>query len=482
MLMKHFTQSVSAVLLAAVAFAAQPLAAADQTMWVIIDTDVEGTISVDNIVAIDATGADTDIYYGTATPRGTRNYKFTVPEGKYDVLFSYKAGTDYVMLTINDATVGAQEVTYNLKMSDATGTTVVTHADPQGNPLKFIASGGTSPRGELTYAISHGTTPVSTSTLITDTGDVRTIKFNNKDSRFSYTCLDMLQSPYGLIATIVPVDFSKAENCSDATGWHTAEMKFVDNPASRLNREYKSAHGQPDYYFGVSPFMILRAGAVYRGGSFGFFEKDCRPDKVSMWLPAGYDGPFELVPVLTGASVIGEGSSTLGSPLRLTADGFQQMGINYMPGNYLLYYLDSKLVAPGYAPFSGNITTAELGNCAPILTFIPQDEFFDFTFKGRHGENMGQASESYSNPSSEYWTEVFGKKILDFKLSGDGSEITSNRVDFPLGFRLGEREIHPRHSHRQCADRRRAARQGHRHTDIRRRGHAHTRIADFAPI
>ena len=62
----------------------------------------------------------------------------------------------------------------------------------------------------------------------------------------------------------------------------------------------------------------------------------------------------------------------------------------------------SKAVADGYADLVGIPDGSPLGNCAPALIIMPEEELFEFTFKGRHGENMAHSSEYYPIPNRQH--------------------------------------------------------------------------------
>ncbi len=142
--------------------------------------------------------------------------------------------------------------------------------------------------------------------------------------------------------------------------------------------------------------------------------------------------------ISTGSSVNGGSSSTSASSLRLSPDGLVSIGLNMRPERDIFLRDGSKAVADGYADLAGIPDGSPPGNCAPALIIMPEEELFEFTFKGRHGENMAHSSEYYPIPNRQHWQNIFGASLCDLRFYRDGVLICDDRNDFPYDTDWGQ--------------------------------------------
>ncbi len=356
-----------------------------------------------------------------------------MPKGKYDFYVGVDVGNSdgYLMLTLDDVEV-YEDMNLSLSASSAKTRTDITHIGPNGENLvignDYIAS------SEFMQAVLHGDKVVR----FTNSGSAY-IATNNPDSRYKMTRLDMMATTAGVLHMVIPVDFSKPSNGSDATNWMTSIVPIASNPAYERYREWKTEAGDPDYYYSFVPFMVLVDGKHLATGGLGVFNSDCPANTVGIWEPTGYDGRFEMIGFPTGSSIKSWHSSISGLPLHRTEDGLRQYGIHFTPDRTIFLADEySPKLGKGYSIFNTAPSDKPIGNCAPIMTIIPDEEYFDFTYSGRNGESMGYASDYYFLPSQEYWDDIFTTPLCDLKFYKDDMLLTDNRMDFPYDCDWGE--------------------------------------------
>lgn len=446
--MKRHTQlAIPAILLIAglplhaettskIIFKATAAPEASDTHAVVLDVDYDLPIyqELSGLFALEATGTDTGLYYGLSEEEGDHVYTFNLPDGDYDfyvgVILGEYEGT--AVLTLDDVHVDS-DMSLSLQVSSAIHRTDIMHIAPDGSELhmQYGYPGGSVPHAQLNASVSHLGNLIYTQGHSTDTEGMTYFLCNNPESRFNITRLDLMMSPFGFLNMIIPVDFSKEVASTDTENWMTAEETFTETPANARLREFYASQGQPDYHYVFSPCFMIYNGRLNGFGGLGTFDPACESNRVSVWQPAGYDGAHEIWPVPTGASLTGWGADVAGLPLRRTADGFRQAGLNVLPNRQIFMCYDSPSPGPEYDAFALPVPEIPLGNCAPMLVFYPEEEYYDFTYTGRHGESMSQSSGYYTLPDPGYWDNIFGSRLCDLKLYGDQTLVCDSRYDFP---------------------------------------------------
>lgn len=400
-----------------------------------VDYDLPVRQELSGLFAFRSSGDDTKPYYGLSEEEDSHVYEFNLPDGTYDFFVSVTLGyyDGVAILTLDDVKVDG-DMNLDLKASSAVHRTDIAHIAPDGTPLEFKLSSpdGTVPCAQYLHCFAHGETLVLMSGLSTDSSALNYIICNNPDSKFVSTRLDMMHSPFGFLSMIIPVDFGKTICGSDASGWMSASEFFAETPANASVRDFHASQGEPDYYYSWSSCLALVDGRIYASAGLGMYDPGCPTDKVALWRPDGYDGRYDILPVPVGCAIRGWSSSVSGLPLKFGPDGARQVGLNLLPDRQI-YLCDgtSAVLGPENPDFATPVPLSTLGNCAPMLILIPEEEYFEFTFTGRHGESMSQSSEYYTIPTIEYWDEILKKPLCDLKFYRDGSLLCDNRYDFP---------------------------------------------------
>ncbi|MBD5301734.1 MAG: hypothetical protein HDS16_01850 [Bacteroides sp.] len=404
---------------------------------VVLDVDYDLPVyqELSGLFAMESTGTDPQVYYGLSEEEDSHIYEFHMPTGHYDFYVGAILG-DYegmMALTLDDVEI-TEDMDLTLKASSAVYRTDLRHIGPAGNELEFSWGNpsGTVPSAQFIQALTHRDKLMILNGYSTDHTGLSYFISNNQNSNYAITRLDLMHSPQGFLTSIIPIDFSKETCGSDAEGWQMAEENFAKTPANFKMEEYYAAHGAPDYFYGFSPCVMLMNGRTRGTAGIGMFDPACKTNVVGSWAPADYDNTFELWPVPTGSALSGWGSDISGMALKRTPDGLRQVGLN-LPADRLIFFRDgnSPVVGDGFDAFSGTVPTAELGNCVPLLMLTPEEEYFEFTFNGRHGETISQASAYYVIPSIEYWADIFGSPLCDLKFYRNDVLICDDRNDFP---------------------------------------------------
>lgn len=405
------------------------------TVMLDVAYDLEISQELNGLFAMESTGADTQVYYGYSEEEDGHVYQFDLPDGNYDfyvgATLGYNEGA--MVLTLDEVEV-TSDLNLELRSSSATYRTDIRHIAPDGSELlmAFDQEGGTVPSAQFIQALMHRGTLLLLGGFSTDSSGMNYIISNTTESNYTVTRLDIMHSPFGFLNMVIPVDFSKAESGSTADGWQMASEDFALTPANRKVAEFYAASGKPDYFYGFSPTVMIIDGKTAGTAGVGMFDSNCTTSTVGVWTPADYAGHYDLWPVATGASITGWGADISALPLKRTDEGLRQVGVNLFPDR-LIYFCDesSPLVGPGFSAYSGAIPQTKLGNCTPLLVLIPEEEYFEFSFNGRHGEAISQAANYFGLPTPEYWTEIFGAPLCDLKFYRDGELICSDRMDFP---------------------------------------------------
>ncbi len=417
---------------------ATPLTRAEgevHTVVLDVDYDLPLTQELSGLYAVESTGADTNLYYGLSEEEDSHIYEFHLPDGTYDFYVGAILG-DYegsMVLTLNNMVID-RDMDLNLQASSAIYRTDISHIAPDGSELRmaYDRPAGNVPSAQFIQALMHNGNLILLNALSTDSPGMNYILSNNTSSNYTVTRLDIMHSPFGFLTMVIPVDFTKEECGTDTEGWQMATEEFSQTPANLTMQDYYALCGQPDYYYGFCPAVMMINGRTNGTAGLGMFDPRCPTGTVGTWAPADYSGPYELWPVPTGASITGWSSDTSALPLRRSEDGLQQVGLNLLPGP-LTYFAsaESPLAGPEYQAYSGEIPQGKLGNCTPILILYPEEEYFEFTFKGRYGESLSQASNYYTIPSVQYWLDIFGEPLCELKFYRDGVLVCDDRNDFP---------------------------------------------------
>lgn len=404
---------------------------------VVLDVDYDLSVNqeLSGLFAMESTGADTRVYYGLSEEEDSHIYEFNMPSGSYDFYVGAILGNfeGMMVLTLDEVEISS-DMNLQLKASSAVHRTDIRHIGPDGTELQMAYGNpaGTVPSAQFIQALRHNDFLLMVNGLSTDTSSLNYFITNNLSSHYTNTRLDLMHSPSGFLTSVIPVDYTKAECASDAAGWQMAEETFAATPANVKMDAYYNSIGEPDYYYGFSPCVMIMDGHTKGTAGIGVFDAACSTGKVGAWAPADYNGPFELWPIPTGSSITGWNSDISGLPLKRTQEGLRQVGLNLLPDRLIYFHSGgSPLAGPEYDAFSGEIPGVELGNCTPLLILIPEEEYFEFTFNGRHGESISQASSYYVIPSIEYWDNIFGEPLCDLKFYRNDELICGDRIDFP---------------------------------------------------
>lgn len=400
-----------------------------------VDYDLPMNQELSGLFAMESTGSDLQVYYGLSEEEDSHIYEFNMPPGSYDfyvgaILGNYEG---MMVLTLDGVEINA-DMDLQLKASSAVYRTDISHIGPDGSELKMVYGNpdGNVPSAQFIQALVHNDKLLIINGLSTDTSSLNYFISNNLTSRFYNTRLDLMHSPSGFLTCVIPVDFSKETCGTDADGWQMAEESFAKTPANFKMDDFHIAAGEPDYFYGFSPCVMMMNGCTRGTAGIGMFDPNCTTGTVGAWAPENYRGPFELWPIPTGSAISGWNSDISGLALKRTPEGLKQVGLNLVPER-LIFFCDetSPVAGPEYDAFSGRIPTAQLGNCTPILVLIPEEEYFEFSFTGRHGESISQSSAYYVIPSIEYWDDIFGDPLCDLKFYRNDVLVCSDRIDFP---------------------------------------------------
>lgn len=397
-----------------------------------VDYDLPCMQELSGLFAMESSGSDTAFYHGLSENEGDHVYVFQLPAGSYDFYVGVNLddfeGT--AMLTLDDVRVDS-DMTLRLAASSAVHRTEITHTAPDGSDLRFSYNGGTVPCAQLLEVLTHGETLMRVGGISTDNRALSYMLCNNPESRYNMTRIDVMISPFGTLGMIIPVDFSKKSCGTDARNWHRAEFDFARTPSKEKTDRYYSELKGLDYFYTFSTTMATIDDCMLLRAGLGTFDPACPAWNVGVWQPEGYTGRYGIMPVPTGPSVKGGSSSTSASALRLTPDGLVSTGLNMLPDRDIFLHDGARPVADGYADLAGKSDGALLGNCAPALIIIPEEELFEFTFKGRHGENMAQSSDYYTMPSRQHWLNIFESPLCELRFYRDDVLVCDDRNCFP---------------------------------------------------
>lgn len=420
-----------------------PRLAEEKTNTVMLDVtyDLPYYEELSGLYAMESTGKDTQMYYGWSEEEDAHIYQFDVPDGTYDFIVYVTLGNfeGKAMLTLDNVEVSS-DIDLTLSTSSATVRTNIAHTSPSGEPIHLIygRDDGIVPSAQLIDVMMHRDKVMQLGGLATDTESLTFMLCNNPESAYSLTRLDLLASPWGALNYVIPVDFTQEVCTSSGANWMSASESFATTPANITYSEYEASVGQSDAYYTFIPSILGFNGTELAFTGVGVFDAACPSTTVAVWIPEGYDGPFEMMPICTGSVIVGNDSSISGLPLRRTPEGLRQMGVNYVAfRSCFMHYPDSPVLG-NWDAFSMAPPEVELGNCAPMLMIVPDEEYFDFTFSGRHGEGISIDSHSYSLPSVEYWNNIFGGQLSELRFSLGDETLCDYRVDFPYDCEWGE--------------------------------------------
>lgn len=413
----------------------------DNKVVLTVDYDLPISQELYGLYCYESTGADTDLYYGLSEEEDSNVYEFHLPEGTYDFYVGAVLG-DYegmMVLTLDGIKV-EKDMDLSLASSSATYRTDIHHIAPDGSELRMLydVPAGTVPSAQLIHALRHNDQLVVFNSHSTDGPGMEYFITNNPDSRYVSTRLDVMATPFGSLNMVIPVDYSKEYSSTSTENWQMASEKFASTPANRKLQDYYESCGEPDYFYGFATTLMIYNGNLIGNAGIGMFDKNCSTSTVGVWIPDNYNDSFELWPIPTGSALTGWGSDIAGLPLRRSEHGLRQVGVNVVGDRLTYLRYESPAPGPEYSAFSGGVPDAELGNCVPLLVLLPDEEYFEFSFTGRHGESISQASAYYSIPSEEYWDEIFGKPLCDVKFYRDDELICSSRNEFPYDVDWGE--------------------------------------------
>lgn len=396
-----------------------------------VNYDLPAAQSLNGLFAYESTGADKQVYHGLSEDEDGHVYEFNMPEGRYD----FFVGVDlddmqgYAALTLDDVEVRS-DMTLNLNASDATWRTDIKHIAPDGS---IVRPGQSNSSGAiLTHNVMHNDLLVLNAGMSTNHDAWTYILSNNPDSRYKMTRLDMLTSDNGTLNMIIPVDCTNAVSGSNTSNWQSATVPIAETKPWTQYKEYMAANGKPDYYYTLCPSLMMVDGRLMMTAGVANFNATCPSNTVAIWQPEEYDGPFSVAAIPVGSAVISWQSEVSALPLVRSDEGLRQLGANVVPYNSIfLATQQSAKIGPEFDAFVCQPTATPLGNCVPLLMLTPYDEYFNFTFSGRHGESIGYAAENYFIPSEQYWEEVFDGNLCDLKFYRDSQLICDRRNDFP---------------------------------------------------
>lgn len=415
--------------------------AEDNKVVLTVEYDLPMNQELYGLYCFESTGADPNLYYGLSEEEDSNIYEFHLPEGTYDFYVGAVLGYyEGMMVLTMDGVEVADDMNLTMAASSATHRTDIRHIAPGGSELRMLYDepAGTVPSAQLIQALRHNEQLVVLNGHTTDGPGMEYFITNNPDSRYVTTRLDIMSTPFGFLNMIIPVDYAKEECASSESNWQMASETFASTPANQKLQNYYAFCGEPDYFYGFSPTLMIHEGRLLGNAGIGMFDKKCSTSTVGVWVPENYDNTFELWPLPTGSAITGWGSDIAGLPLQRSENGLRQVGVNVV-GDRLTYLRgESSIPGPEYDAFSGGIPVAELGNCTPLLVLLPDEEYFEFSFTGRHGESISQASAYYSLPSEEYWQEIFGEPLCDLKFYRNDELLCNVRNEFPYDVDWGE--------------------------------------------
>ncbi len=380
-----------------------------QTRWGEKTTEAQAYASSATVTVKSTNSSDISEIYaiglvaedGTPYPasEGDNGYSVSVPQGKYTVVYLAKGydSADYYYGTIeNEQVSGDKTVTFDI--STFTHNIAVSRTNKSGEQLIWPEA-GTTDNGNIgssmeLFVLHLGATQVMMHSNFAAMTVCTAIHTNVKNSRLSATLISIITTLKGNVALIQPIDFSKnsVKPATTQSCWHRAEASFQPTPfytqflanLKKLNKVNNKA---------ASSFLVYIGGKWMASVTTSPWNFDCPANNFEMYVPENYNGPFEIWGSLSG-NCYGQNARVSSLFYRLDGNELKTVGIRTLMQPH---YSDSVGVMHswGYPRFVRPAQDVRLADCTPVLTAFPFQNYrptnknsFDYTFSGRHGEDM----------------------------------------------------------------------------------------------
>lgn len=367
--------------------AAMVKAAAEGNVQIQIGVQLDGN-NGEELSALFAVGVDNPAMY-VATQSFGSLWTLSVPPGKYDVIATAIGDTNssYTVLFYENQ-VFEQNGNMVVSSGDAKLSTKIKHLSPGGDDIVFPRRGepGNCTTGDLWMMLRHndyGT--VLADEMATLSEAVGTIKTNVVPQHYSLTRMDALTWRESPVFMVIPIDMNLDVNQPDMDNWCITRRTFAKTPINKVHDELN----KDEIPYSMTGYCVVADKLCYGFVGMGVTTIPCDTRSIAYWCPEGYSGEYEFYPVMRDNILSYAESSVSTMPLRRTADGFENIGRNFIGYSELAYSDASKNMTKGNPRFAYLPEDAVIGNCTPALVTIPgSNGGFVFYYTGRYGEDM----------------------------------------------------------------------------------------------
>ncbi len=364
------------------------------------------------------------------------SFSFVLPEGTYDfmAIIDDDEAAERIILIKEDVEIGASAVDLKFDPATASYTTRISHVDSQGNKLTLPSYTDPSncTTGDFIDLVTHNGVLVWAGETLAYMECNYILTTDRPDSRFSMVRSDIIGAENEVVSYLIPVDYSK-EICGpvSSAGWQVSDQSYASTPITdAYDQYYIDKLGHPSYFTFVCRGIII--GEEWWGTTgLGVFDMPCNSQRIAMWAPEDYDGPFDIAISPSADVFSGDDSSVQGLPLVRSGEGLIQIGLNFATGSKNTTFMATsvdKSIKNQNPRFAVVPSPGMRANCTPLFFACTDYSGFFYTYKGRYGEDMSfDAYDILSSMDNETLMEKLGGQPSDVVIYSDGKLICSSR-------------------------------------------------------
>lgn len=356
-----------------------------------------------------------NVVYGGEVNKG-KEFSLELPAGTYDMLgFGYTEdlmGTYLISLPGVELNEGSAPV---FNTDDATKRMDIKYMSPSGKEMTLSNEDGSVEGncnvGDALNMIGYKGELLLYADVTLFMEGQRYLLTNFTQSNFELTRLQCMASDEGFLTMVMPVDFSKTDVTNSIGDWQVASVDFAKTPKQvfydNLMIEMGADPETDTYSFGQ--YAITSDGEFFGMLGLGIEGQKYIPSTVGVNRPAGYTGPYDCIVYPMSAAMSGENSTIIGMPLRTSAEGLVQLGLNPVNETSFMFNADGMTFNLGNPNLSTSVPTGKIANCTPTLTVYPYNYPADYCYTGRHGEALTIDSWYMPENIDPEYLEMFGE-------------------------------------------------------------------------
>lgn len=363
-------------------------------------------------------------------------YDINVVPGTYDIVVYIASDNEntQILLFKEDVEVTSQKAII-INQREATISTDIRRIAPSGVAFKLpsIDDPGNSSISDNLLLLRHneaGTVFRSENAAFRDVG--LRISVNLIPKRFSLTRMDVYSWEGGPAYMVIPVDFSKEVNGPDGKGWAYKQLSFAQTP---LNKAYNLTRQKP--FFNMTGYFVMSDNQCNTFIGMGNDNHEFPIDRIHYWVPEDYDGYYAFLPLVRENMMEAFDAAVSSMPYKMTSQGLVPVGLNFI-GNNRLMIKDGCVPTQGHPRFSYEPEDNDLlCNAVPALVCVPVSteanrwlNGFNFSFKGRYGENLGINTYNFFEDVDKSTMLNLGGYRRDISVRCDDREICSSPDEF----------------------------------------------------